>query len=283
MGSTVSWMRSGSLGDAKTVVEAGLVADLDLAARGLVAAAGITDAGGTGFAGLWDDALKLGAEKIGLDLLGPETVETAGRLGARHARLAASLRSRTSSPDQVPVSPSPGDGTRQAVDLVDRMVGGLIGTVGIQHAESLREVRADIEAEVDGATLAAGVGTTVRLEEPPSWWRTAGWLRIVAVLLVGGLSYWLSANADLGPLVSSLVGVSFGLIMWLSATAFISASGRRWGRDAVAHAGDQVSVSIERELDRRIGRPLRDALRVRAGLAAAHAEFEMTRSALTRR
>jgi len=42
----------------------------------------------------------------------------------------------------------------------------------------------------------------------------------------------------------------------------------------------QVVDLVARELDRRIGRPVRDALRVRAGLAAAHADFELVRSDL---
>jgi hypothetical protein len=37
---------------------------------------------------------------------------------------------------------------------------------------------------------------------------------------------------------------------------------------------------VARELDRRIGRPLRDALRVRASLGAALTEFELVRSSL---
>lgn len=271
-----------SLGDAKTIVEAGLTADLDTSARELVAAAGIVDAGGTGFSALWDVARNLGAEKIIQDLLGPETAATAGRLGARHARLAASIRAKSMPSESVPVSPSPADGTRQAVDLVDRMVGGLIETVGIQHAEPLRGVRARIEPEVAAAAVAAAVGTTVRLDDAPSWWRSAGWLRVVAMLLVGGFAYWLASNADLGTVVPVLVGVAFGVITWLAGTAAISASGRSWGQRAVAHAGDQISGDVQRELDRRIGRPLRDALRVRAGLAAAYTEFEMTRSVLSR-
>lgn len=272
-----------SLGSAKSVVEAKLVSDLDTAASELTAAAGIVDQSGTGFRETWDSVRETASRDIARDLIGPATAHEAGRLGARAARLSASLRSRPVEYVDVPVAPTPGSGTRHAIDRIDRMLGSLIESVGSEHAGGIRDVREGIEQSVTGAAVAVGSAASVRLDAPPAWWGAAGWVRLVASIALGAAAWGLSAANDLAAPLPLVGGLLLALVAYLAFGAWLARSGRRWAQATVAETGDEVAAAIGRELDRRVGRPVRDALRVRAGLAAAHAEFELIRSSLDRR
>ena len=272
-----------SLGSAKSVVESGLVSDLDTAAKELMAAAGMGEGSGTGFREQWERVKDEASHSIAGDLIGAGTVAEAGRLGARAARASASVRARRVESVDVAVSPSIGTGTRRAVDQVDRMLGDLIESVGPDHAEPIRDVRATAEREVMGAATTAGVAATIRLSDAPRWWAFAGWIRVVVGLAVGfGVWAIASANDVVSPLSLGL-GVLAAIAAVGAIGAVISRSGRSWAEKQVATMDHQVLELVARELDRRIGRPVRDALRIRAGLAAAHAEFELVRSDLRRR
>lgn len=272
-----------SLGDAKSVVEAGLVSDLDDAARELMVAAGLQDPSGTGFREQWEAVQDEASRAIAGDLIGAGTLTEAGRLGARAARVSASLRGTRVESVDVPVSQAAGPGTRRAADRVDRLLGDLIETVGPDHAAPIREVRRSVEGEVTRAATAAGVAATIRLTGPPAWWAIAGWIRL-AVGLAVGLGVWgiATANDLIGP-VSLGLGVLAGVAAIVIVGGVISRSGRSWAEEQVESMDHDVVGLVARELDRRVGRPVRDALRIRAGLAAAHAEFELIRSDLQRR
>jgi energy-coupling factor transporter ATP-binding protein EcfA2 len=269
-----------SLGDSKTVVERGLIADLEEAAVTLGRSAGVTDTSGTGFSRRWEGALSSASEALAADLLGAETLAEAGRIGSRTARLTASMRARSAPRATVAVSASPGGGTRTAIEIVDREIAELIETVGSAHAGALRAVRTGVEEQVRAAVVAAGSASSVDLGAPPAWWQTAGYLRPIGAVAAGGLAYW-SANAlELAgpiPLVAALV---LAVVVWLAIGAFVSATGRRWGTTAVTRHREQLAGHAGRELDRRLGRPLRDALRVRASVGAALTEFELMRSGI---
>ncbi len=269
-----------SLGSAKSVVEASLVSDLDTAAKQLMAAAGLEDPSGTGFRDLWEAVNDEASRSIARDLIGPSTVTEARRVGSRAARASASLRANRVDGVDVPVSPSTGTGTSRAVERVDRMLGDLIETVGPEHAEPIRAVRRTVEGELRGAATTAGVAATIRLTDPPRWWGTAGWIRVLVGLVVG-FGVWAIASANE---VTAPLPLGLGIVTAVGALAvggaLISRSGRSWAEEAVGGMDGQVVDLVARELDRRIGRPVRDALRVRAGLAAAHADFELVRSDL---
>ncbi len=272
-----------SLGDAKTVVEQGLIADLEEAATTLGRSAGVSDTSGTGFGRRWEGVLSAASEALASDLLGGETVAEAGRIGARVARLSASLRARSAPVAMVDVSASPGGGARRAIDTVDREIATLIETVGPAHAGPLREVRSGVEEQVRSAVVAAGSSSSVDLGSPPGWWRTAGYLRPIAAAAAGGLGYWVANLLELAGPVPLMVALVAGAVVWIAIGALVSASGRRWGSMAVSIHREQLAGMAGRELDRRLGRPLRDALRVRASVGAALTEFELMRSGIAAR
>lgn len=272
-----------SLGSAKSVVEAKLVSDLDTAASELTAAAGVVDHSGTGFRETWDSVREAASGDIVRDLIGPATVQEAGRLGARAARVSASLRARPAEFVDVPVAPTPAAGTRHAIDRIDHMLADLIETVGPEHAGAIRGVREGIEQSVAGAAVSVGSSASVRLDAPPAWWGAAGWVRLGASIALGAAAWGISAANDLVAPLPAVSGLLLALVAYLAIGAWVARSGRQWAQAAVAASGDEVAAAIGRELDRRTGRPVRDALRVRAGLAAAHAEFELIRSSLDRR
>jgi hypothetical protein len=269
-----------SLGNAKSVVEHRIIADLESAARSLAQTAGVSDGSGTGFNELWATALSTAGDALARDLLGEATVNEAARIGARTARLAGSIRARTVSLPTVDVSVAPGEGTRSAILAVDRTIAELIETVGSEHGESLRRVRHGIEDDIRDAAVSVGASSTVELGSPPSRWRLIGAARPLIALGLGGLGYWVAnENAMLAP-IPLIVGVVLGLAAWIAASAILSSSGRSWGRDSVLAQRQVLATASEREMDRRIGRPLRDALRIRASLGAAFTEFEMMRTAV---
>lgn len=269
-----------SLGDAKVVVERRLIADLEDAAIRLARSAGVEDASGTGFNSRWQEVLTTASEALASDLLGPDTIGEAGRVGSRVARLSASIRARSAPPSTVAVSASPAGGTRAAIDTVDLMISELADAIGSEHAGPLREVRHDVEPQVRGAAVSTGTAAEVDLGEPPSWWKTAGFVRPVAAVAVGSVCHWLANVFELGGPIPIVAAVVAAVATWLAVGAFVSASGRNWGSSAVLRQREHLAGVAGRELDRRIGRPLRDALRVRASVGAAMTEFELVRSAL---
>lgn len=269
-----------SLGDAKTVVERGLIADLEEAATQLARSAGVEDASGTGFSARWQEVLDTASGALASDLLGSDTVREAGRVGSRVARLSASVRVRHAPAASVEVSASASGGTRRAIDAVDLMISDLVDVIGSEHAGPLRAVRHDVEDAVHGAALSTAASTEVELGAPPGWWSSAGFARPVASVAIGAAGYWLATAVELGGPIPILAAVVAATLTWLGVGAAVAASGRRWGSTAVTRHRDEVAGVVARELDRRIGRPLRDALRVRASLGAALTEFELVRSSL---
>lgn len=269
-----------SLGSAKSIVERRLIADLDSAARSLAQTAGVSDGSGTGFNERWATTLAAAGEALARDLLGEATVNEAARIGARTARLSGSIRARAMSLPMVEVSAAPGEGTRAAIQTVDRTIADLIETVGSEHGESLRRVRHGIEDDIRDAAISVGASSAVELGPPPSRWRAIGVARPLVTLGIGGLGYWVAnENGVLAP-VPLIIGAVLGLLTWLAAGAILSSSGRNWGREAVSAQRQVLATASEREIDRRVGRPLRDALRIRASMGAAYTEFEMMRTAV---
>ena len=269
-----------SLGDAKTVVERRLIADLEDAAVRLARSAGVEDASGTGFGARWQEVLETASQALASDLLGPDTIREAGRVGSRVARLSSSIRARETPPATVDVSATPSGGTRDAIDSVDLLISDLIEVIGSEHAGRVRAVRHEVEAEVHGAAMSTVASAKVDLGNPPGWWRTAGFIRPVAAAAIGSAGYWLATVLELGGPIPFVVAAVAATATWLAIGAIVSGAGRRWGAGAVVRHRDDLSGVVARELDRRIGRPLRDALRVRASLGAALTEFELVRSSL---
>ena len=272
-----------TLGDAKAVVEAKTVTDLERAALELMEAAGLSGLGGTGFREDWDRVKAEAADDIAADLIGPATIEEARRAGARSARLAASIRSEPPAEVDVPVRPGAGGGTRRAIDRVDRLLGELAERVGTAHAGEIRDVRRDLEREISSAAAAVGSAAAIRLGPPPGRWERAGWLRLVATVVAAVGAWALAGVNGLVEPIPIVVGALAAVMVFVLAGALIARSGRRWAGERASDADRQLIDAISRELDRRIGRPTRDALRTRAGVAAAHAEFELIRSTLDRR
>ena len=82
----------------------------------------------------------------------------------------------------------------------------------------------------------------------------------------------LRSSAELLPAIV-LIAVG-GLLLWGMLGA-VTQSGRSWAVRGFDDVRRQVEEDLARELERRVGRPLRDALRARAGVAAAYMEMRL--------
>lgn len=266
-----------ALGDAKEVVTAKLTTDLDGAVARLAAAAGLGGGAPTGFDRRWEHVVgrasvaAAGGLVDGLARLAPA-------VGAAWGREGVGLGRRPAPPVlEVPL-PSTAAGSARAVREIEALVEALAGEVGGEVSAAVEAVGEGVEREVQGALEAAALDRTVVLPEPPAWWRVGAWVRRVALVLAAVTAVWgfdaVRSEAGVALPALALVGCLLALL-WVPAAG--AAAGRRRAVEAAAAARDGVQEVVRRELDRRVGRPLRAALRVRAGLGAALAEWSLAR------
>jgi hypothetical protein len=169
-----------------------------------------------------------------------------------------------------------GPGAMDAVRRLDTYLTDLAGRVEGDTAHEVRRVGGLIDQAVSASVDTVAYGEVVVLPTPGRWTATIAWLRRVAAIVAMVSGLWLfdtvRAGADLVlPVTVLLVAVSAVVVPGVIA-ATVGA------RQAAALVSDQrhaLARSIAREFDRRLGRPLREVLRKRAGLAAALAEFQL--------
>jgi GTP-binding protein EngB required for normal cell division len=267
-----------SLGVAKDVVRDRIVVDVVEAGERVAAAVGVEGAGGTGFAGQWDEARSEAASAVATDLVGPAArreIVRAGRSAARGAiRLIRPAPVPASFPTPVPSESGPG--RRIAVSSLDRMVGAMTDVVEGEVLVRIRRIQSELDAEVEQSSLAAAVAGSIRPGDPPAWWSLARWLRVIGTIAaVVGLLMVADGVRARGDLLIPGVVVVASLAAVVVPTRVAISSGARWAGRGFDHVLEGVTGLVDRELDRRIGRPIRDALRVRAGAAGAYAEFRL--------
>jgi hypothetical protein len=267
-----------SLGDAKMVVQRKLLTDLTVAAEELAAAAGVSGGRGTGFAREWEELVGEISERAAQDVVGPGVLEEAARVGRTTHRAAVSILRRRLQAGTVDLSERAvgGPGAMDAVRRLDTYLTDLAGRLEGDTAHEVRRVGGLIDQAVSASVDTVAYGEVVVLPTPGRWTATIAWLRRVAAIVAMVSGLWLfdtvRAGADLVlPVTVLLVAVSAVVVPGVIA-ATVGA------RQAAALVSDQrhaLARSIAREFDRRLGRPLREVLRKRAGLAAALAEFQL--------
>jgi hypothetical protein len=267
-----------SLGDAKMVVQRKLLTDLTVAAEELAAAAGVSGGRGTGFAREWEELVGEISERVAQDVVGPGVLEEAARVGRTTHRAAVSILRRRLQAGTVDLSERAvgGPGAMDAVRRLDTYLTDLAGRLEGDTAHEVRRVGGLIDQAVSASVDTVAYGEVVVLPTPGRWTATIAWLRRVAAIVAMVSGLWLfdtvRAGADLVlPVTVLLVAVSAVVVPGVIA-ATVGA------RQAAALVSDQrhaLARSIAREFDRRLGRPLREVLRKRAGLAAALAEFQL--------
>ena len=271
-----------SLGAAKDVVRDRIVVDVVEAAERLAEVIGVEGGGGTGFAARWDEARVESASAAAEDLVGP----AARREVVRAGRSAGSGAVRLIRPAPVPGSfPTPvpsesGPGRRRAASTLDGLLAGISATAHGEVAEQLRRIRARIDSEVEAGALAAAVGGSIRPGDAPRWWGPARWVRLLGSLGAAvGLAILVDALRTGGDLAVPGTIVALSLAAIVVPARLAAASGARWAGRGFDHQVEQVASLVDRELDRTVGRPIRAALRVRAGAAGAYSEFRLAAAA----
>lgn len=266
------------LGDAKGVVHRKLMKDLSLGVDELASAAGVTGGRGTGFTAEWETVLNDAAAAVTDDVVGDPVLAGAARTGRSSYRAAMSLFRRRLSGGTVELSKriTGGQGAMRAVRRLDSYVSDLAGRVDGDTAAEIRRVGGAIDEAVTAAVDTVAYGETITLPSPPGWTAGLAWLRRVAAVVAVVAGFWLFDTVRSGGELLIPAAVAFGGLLLVIIPGAVGAS--IGGREAARLVKDQrqaLSRSVSRELDRRLGRPLRDVLRKRAGLAAAVAEFSL--------
>jgi GTP-binding protein EngB required for normal cell division len=267
------------LGEAREIVRAKLTADLVSAAQALAGAAGVTPGGGTGFTEGWEEVSVRCAERLADDVVGPEVQHRARKSAAQRARAATSiLRSRLTGASVSLGTPSTASGVLEAVRLVDDFVSGLASGVEAETMLAVRQIGSTVDHEVRGTADAVAFGETIVVPAPPASLRVVAWVRRLAVMALIVAGVWLLDTIRSGDRLVWPVALVVGCLVVTLVPPLLA--GRAMAR-AVGDAIDTQRRSIQRvaqrELDRRIGRPLRGVLRKRARLSSALAEFELAR------
>ncbi len=272
-----------SLGEAKEVVHRRIVTDVCEAAERLAAAIGVETGGGTGFVSDWDRIRSTAAASIASDLAAPRSRSEIERAGRSAGRQAVRLIRAGHPPSAIPVviPPESGPGRRAAVSQLDSVLAPLGTSVEGQVRDQVRRVRGEIDEAVQDAALAVAVSESVEPGDPPRWWAPARWVRWAGVvaLAIGALMLFDSVRAG-DSITVAAVAAAGGLMALAVPRAAAGSSGARWAGRGFEGLAGEVAGQVERELDRRIGRPLRDALRLRAATATAYTEFRLLANTL---
>ncbi|MDH4117033.1 MAG: 50S ribosome-binding GTPase [Acidimicrobiia bacterium] len=267
-----------SLGDAKAVVHRKLVTDLAGAAGAVAEAAGVVGGRGTGFSSEWDEILAGVAEGITDDVVDAALIRKATRLGrSAHGRAMSVIRPRLA-PVVVELTGrlEGGRGSVEAIRRLDTYVTELARRLEGETAEAVRAVGIHVDDAVESAAETVSVGETIAIPAPAGWMRSLAWLRRVALLSLVGAVLWVVDAVRTGADLTIPVVVAVAALAGMAIPAFVGRTiGGREAARVARHQRGAIARAVAREIDRRVGRPLRDALRRRAGVAAALAEFEL--------
>ncbi len=263
------------LGDAKSVVHRKLVTDLERGAGELAEAAGVATGGGTGFARRWQEVVDRAASRIADDVLDKSVLAAARREGQRTARSATGLAPGSAAALELPLSES-GAGVVAATRLIDDLITDLSEQVEGEVASDLRTIGMETDAEVAAAAETVRFGSSLPLPGPPEWTRTAAWFRRFMLVALVVAVIWLVQTVRSGedlviPIVVTAACVLALVVPW----SIAGRVGARRASAAVRAQRQKIVAGAGREIDRRMGKPLREILRRRAGAAAAFTDFEL--------
>jgi hypothetical protein len=155
---------------------------------------------------------------------------------------------------------------------IDELAPGLDGSV----RKAVREVEASIEDEIAAAAEVVAVQSELVPDDPPSWWgfaRAVRWVGVVIAIVSGALL--VDVTRSDGSLLPPVIGLVTAVALVVVPVILAADSGRRWAESGFEAVRTTVESGVSREIDRRVGRPLRDALRVRAGAASAYTELRL--------
>jgi hypothetical protein len=267
-----------ALGEAKDVVRDRIVVEVAGAADRLAGDIGVEGGGGTGFGPVWQEILQRASAHISADLIGRRARATVGKSGRGVGRRAVALVRPGRPPTrlEIPVPGEGGPGRRDAVELLEGHIDDLAPTLDGAVRDAVRAVEVRIEDEIADAAEVAAVQSEVVPEEPPHWWggaRAVRWTGVVAGIVAGALLVdTIRSNASLLPAV---VGLVAAVALVVIPVALAGDSGQRWAESGFEAMRSDIEAAVAREIDRRVGRPLRDALRMRAGAATAYTELKL--------
>lgn len=260
------------LGDAKSVVVRHVVDELTAAADRLVAPLG--GAGGTGFSARWILARDAVADTIA-DLVDTDLRRRARRTATADTAVVTGLLGGRTVADRVEA----GTGGAPPVSTGDP-IRVLVEEVGTAVDPETRLVLADVadrvEQEVGAAALTVASGTSVSLLDPPPWWSAVRVLSYGAVAaLVIGIGLMVDALRS-GERLVPAVSVSVAAVATLALVrAMVAKTARERVEASLRERGRLVAAAVSSELERRLGRPVREALRARSAPGAAHIEFTL--------
>jgi GTP-binding protein EngB required for normal cell division len=259
------------LGSARDVVERRVLDELDAAAARLVEPLG--GAGGTGFSARWtsarDDVAASIATAIDADL-----ERAGGRVADQDARMVASLVGGRQVADGIDAGPAAV--ASDAAEPIREAIEGVAAGVERDTRVALVEIADRIDEEVDGIVTGVGAAMTVDLPPPPSWWSAVRLLFYgVGAMALLGVVLVFDALRSSGGLMAGTAWLFGAVGMMVALRRLIQRSSRERVRHALDSRQQATETLVAAELERRIGRPLRNILRARSAPGAAHMEFTL--------
>lgn len=257
------------LGSTGRVVIRRVIDELTAAADRLVDSLG--GAGGTGFSTGWatarDEVARGVAAAVDADL-----EHEAARVASRDAAVVTSWVGGRRVADVIAASSArvPAGTSEPIRRLVDRIAAGLDRDTRV----ALVETADMIEPEVAAAAVTVGATTTVALPSPPGWWSAVRLLSyVLGAIVLGGVALVVDAVRSGGEMAPGFVAAAgaVGSIVGLRLAVRRSAGARVQAALADRRAATEDLVAVE--LERRLGRPLREILRARSAPGAAHVEL----------
>ena len=260
-----------SLGSTREIVARHVVDELAAGADRLVAPLG--GGGGTGFSERWGPARDTTAAAIA-KAVDAGLEREASSVAARDAAAVSSwLGGRQVADAIAAVSTRVHPGS---ADPIRDLVADVVSEVEHETRVALVEVADRINDEIAATATTIGATMTVELPLPPAWWSA---VRLLSYGLVGvtliGLTLVVDAFRSEGAVTPGLAlaagGVGFLAILRLA----VRRSTRERTTTAVAVRRAESETAAVTELERRLGRPLRNILRSRSAPGAAHLDFAL--------
>lgn len=264
----------GELGTARQIVNTKTVVDVREAATRLAREAGLGEHLGEALDEMWQAKCDEVAETLVTSGLGSRLRREAARFGEERGRAAVSLRPPANLPEVAVTTDWGFTGVGGAVSELNRFIEALRPPVAGETTAALEQVSASLEDELQAALEYSVSGAGYRLPRLPKWVGILRWVRVGAMVAVPGLLFWAFLLWRGG---ENPVGVLIGAAICLSSILMIPGVsgwiGKARARGEVDSIRKNLTVILSREIERRVGRPLRKALRKHQMATGALSEF----------
>jgi hypothetical protein len=257
------------LGSTRSVVTRHVIDELTVAADRLLVP--LSGSGGTSFGQGWVAARDAVAEGIA-EVVNRELLTEAQAVASRDAAVVAAWLGGRRVAETVTA------GSTRVADAMSDPITNLVGEVASEVDHDSRKmlvgVMDRIEDEANATATVVGVTATVTLKPPPGWWRAVRPMSyFLAVAALVGVALAVDAVRSSAAIVPGLVvsAASIGLLVGLRFGVKRSAQARVMA--AFVDRRVETEAQAAAELERRVGRPLRDILRARSAPGAAHTEL----------